>query len=401
MREYMHIGFRSAASRLRSAASLFTLSLVVGCPKATAEPVDTADVRALKAEVEAMAFFRDNEYDSRIAKGYTLPGLWLQPKLTYNPIESVHLELGAHALIFDGANKYPCYAYHDVARWKGHQYQRGAHVLPFFRAEARLRHLSVVLGDIYGADKHQLLRPMFNPEQTLSADPEMGFQLLLDRSHIHLDTWLNWQSYIFDEDTHQEAFTVGTNATILWSKPHRRIRLSTPVQFLLQHRGGEQDTTAMGVQTLANASIGLRMETPTRRPTVTNLTAELNLLGSYQQSGHLWPFDTGFAAHAAVGLTLLSRLTLRADYFESPKQYANLYGSPFFSTLSTKHPGLRFQGMHSATLGATYVHTFSPAYRLGAEVEAISAHSPGESDFCFSIGLFLHVRPSVLIKRWR
>ena len=25
----------------------------------------------------------------------------------------------------------------------------------------------------------------------------------------------------------------------------------------------------------------------------------------------------------------------------------------------------------------------------------------GESDYCFSIGLFLHFRPSFLIKRWR
>ena len=376
------------------------LSIVYALPAQT-EPVDSADIRTLKAEVEAIAFFRDNEYDSNIAKGYSLPGMWLQPKLTYSPIPQIHLELGAHALIFNGANKYPCYAYHDVARWKGNQYQRGAHVLPFFRAEARLKHLDIILGNIYGAEKHKLIRPMFNPEQTLSADPEMGVQLLLERPHIHLDTWINWQSYIFDTDTHQEVFTIGSNATILWTNPNRKIRLSTPVQLLVQHRGGEQDTTAMGVQTLSNASIGLRLEAPTCRKAISLITTEVNALGSYQQSGHLWPFDTGFAAHASFGITLLKSLCLRTDYVEIPRHYANLYGLPFYSTLSTKYPGMQFRGMHTLSLSATYTYEFTPAYRLGAEIEAISANCPTKKDMCFSVGVFLHVDPSFIIKRWK
>jgi len=355
---------------------------------------------SLWASVEAIAFFRDNEYDSNITKGYSLPGMWVQPKLMYDPLRQIHLELGAHALIFDGANKYPCYAYHDIARWKGNQYQRGIHVLPFFRAEARFQHLRIVLGDIYGAERHRLIRPMFNPEQTLSADPEMGFQLLLDRPRIHLDTWLNWQSIIFEEDSHQEAFTVGTNAIVLWTSPERRLRLSTPVQLLIQHRGGEQDTTSMGVQTLSNASIGLRLQAPTQRRAISGIFAEANVLGSFQQSGSLWPFDTGFAAHAAVGLTLWRSLSFRADYVEAPRHFANLYGSPFFSTLSTKHPGLQFQGMHTLAFNTAYAYTFSHAYRLGAEVETISANTKGKSNFCFSLCLFLRVNPSFLIKRW-
>ena len=71
--------------------------------------IDTTDVKALKVELNALAFFRDNEYDSQITRGYSLPGTWLQPKLTYNPITPIHLELGLHGLILDGANKYPNY----------------------------------------------------------------------------------------------------------------------------------------------------------------------------------------------------------------------------------------------------------------------------------------------------
>lgn len=363
--------------------------------------LDTADTQALKLELNALSFFRDNEYDSHIVKGYSLPGTWLQPKLTYNPISSIHVEVGAHAMILNGANKHPNYAYHDIATWKGSQYQSGAHVLPWFRAQADLKHLSVVLGDIYGAQNHRLIDPMFNPEQNISADPEMGFQLLLDRKHIHLDTWLNWQSYIFKEDTHQEAFTVGINSTIKWNNKPSRVQWSTPIQLLIQHRGGEQDTTQLGVQTLCNASIGVRMDyTLVNTRALTLFTAEANVLGSYQQSGNLWPFDTGMAAHAAVGATLWDRMGLRLGYLEAPKQYANLYGSPFLGTISIKEPGRTFQGMHTAYLRADYTHTFACAYKLGAQVEAISANTPGEHDLCFSMGIYLRVDPSILLKKW-
>ncbi len=364
--------------------------------------VDSAQTGVLGVRVTAMAFFRDNEYDgSPLTQGYTLPGVWLKPVLTYNPLDQLHLELGAYAIFYDGANKYPTFAYHDIATWKGNQYRRGAHALPFFRAEARLRSLSLVLGNLYGAQNHRLIEPMMNPELNLSADPEMGFQLIFDRRYVHFDAWIDWQSYIYKLDTHQEAFTVGGNATIVWNPEGKRLRWTTPVQLLIQHRGGEQDTTALGVQTLANASVGVRLDCPTPRPVISNLSAEVNLLGSYQQSGHLLPFDTGFATYAAVGITLWQQLCLRAGYFASPKQYANLYGNPFFSTLSVKEEGLTYRGMHTTYLRADYAHSFGPSYCLGAEVEAISAHSHSLSDTHFSFGVYLRVSPQFTLKRFK
>ncbi len=363
--------------------------------------IDSADTKALQVELNALAFFRDNEYDSHIVRGYSLPGVWLQPKLTYNPISPIHLELGLHALIMDGANKYPNYAYHDIATWKGNQYTSGAHLLPWFRAQADLRHLTFVLGNIYGAQNHQLIDPLFNPEQNISTDPEMGVQVLLDRPHIHLDTWVNWQSYIYELDTHQEAFTVGVNSRLKWNEEKSRFHWRTPIQLLIQHRGGEQDVTDLGVQTLCNASAGVRMDyTPIDAHILSRITSEVNVLGSYQQSGKLWPFDAGFATQLGVSATLWDQLGLKVGYFDAPKQYANLFGSPFMSTISLKQKGLTFDGMHTAYLRADYTYTFHKAYKLGAELEAFSAHSHDENDFCFSFGIYLKVDPTILIKRW-
>ena len=245
------------------------------------------NVRSLRFEVDNLSFFRDNEYSSRLTKGYSLPGLWVEPKLVVTPLEQIELEVGAHALIFDGANKYPNYVYHDIGRWKGHQYQRGGHILPWVRAKAEFKHLTVVLGDIYGGENHRFTEPLFNPETNLSQDPEMGFQLLWDRRRLHADTWLNWQSYIFEEDSHQEAFTVGSNWQVRLGTMQKATQWWGTAQLAIQHRGGEQDTTSMGVQTLCNASLGGKMKWETRRKRLSHLGAEANLLATYQQSGHL------------------------------------------------------------------------------------------------------------------
>lgn len=367
------------------------------------EPValDSARNQALSFELDALAFFRDNEYDSPIQKGYSLPGFWLRPKLTFQTLHRLRFEIGLHATVFNGANKYPNYAYHDIGRWKGNQYQRGAHVLPWFRLQAGMKHTTVVLGNIYGAQNHRLLLPLFNPEQNLSADPETGLQILVKRKHIALDTWLNWQSYQFDFDTHQEVFTVGTNATILWGGQTGPLRWSTPVQLLIQHRGGEQDTTHTGVQTLANASAGLRLDyLPRASRALRSLNAQVNALGSYQQSGELWPFTTGMAVHAAVGVNLWNHLMLEAGHFSAPRQYANLYGTPFMGTLSIKKAGTHWRGTHTTYLNAAYTYRFSPAYALSAQAEVMNVVFGGQNRQVFSFGACFRVCPAFLLKRW-
>lgn len=372
----------------------------------TAYRIDSSKVRQLDIEADILTFFRDNEYSSKLTRGYSLPGLLLQPKLTYAPLKNIWLEVGAHALIFNGANRYPCYVYHDIATWKGNQYQRGAHVLPWVRAQAQFKYLTIVLGDIYGGQNHRLVEPLFNPETNLSQDPEMGFQLLWDRPHLHVDTWMNWQSYIFEEDSHQEAFTVGSNWHVLYGDQDRPLRFSTPIQLLFHHRGGEQDTTQLGVQTVCNAAVGVQMDWMTNRKTLTGVSAEFNTLACYQQSGKLWPFNTGLAFQAAATVNLWNKLMLKGGYFHAPRHFVSLYGSPFFSTVSIR-AGESFQGIGTAYVRADYHHTFSRNYVLGAGVEVgqswlgKSLTRKSSQEFNFSFGIYLRACPSFMLKQFK
>ena len=389
------------------------------------------DTRTLAADVHALAFFKDNEFGGDQATGYTLPGFWLQPRLTYQPLDAIRLEAGFHALVYDGANKYPCFAYHDIARWKGAQYQHGAHVLPFLRAQAQLKDFTFVLGNLYGGANHGLVEPLMNPEVNLTQDPEMGFQLLFDRPHYHLDAWINWQSFIFREDNHQEAFTVGLSQRFSLTphpstlnphpstlnphpstlNPHpSTLTFYLPVDILIQHRGGEIDDTGMGVQTIDNAALGLGLRWNVNNKVFNGLTAEALALGCWQQTGELWPFDSGFGASATIAADFLHQLRVFATTLYA-NDFCTIYGAPFFSTYSTKTDG-RFAHVLTSHIGAEWSHTFARDYVLGAKVDTYLCSTGKETlpdgtvrasafNNNFSFGVFLRCSPRFVLKRFK
>ena len=373
--------------------------------------LQSADTRTLSFELDALTFFKDNEYEGEQSRGYSLPGMQLQPKLTYQPLDAIRLEAGLHALIFDGANKYPCYAYHDIGRWKGGQYQHGAHVLPYFRAQAQLGKVAFVFGDIYGGANHGVMEPLMNPEVNLTQDPEMGFQLLADLPRWHMDAWLNWQSYIFETDTHQEAFTVGVSQRIQLNGSQNAIHVYIPVDILVQHRGGEQDTTSLGVQTITNGGVGLGMRWKAGGRVLRSLTAEAAVLGCWQQKDQLWPFDAGIGGSISVAADFVKEFRAFAGFFAA-RDFVSLYGAPFYSTLSQKEPGARFSRLLTPHVGLEWHHTFARDYTLGAKVDAYPlaagrlTHADGRVEPAtfannFSFGVYLRCRPHFLLKRFR
>jgi hypothetical protein len=384
--------------------------------------VDSAQTKTLSVELEALAFFKDNEFDGSVQRGYSLPGVRLQPRLTYTPIDEIKLELGLHATIYSGANKYPCYVFHDIATWKGDQYQSGAHLLPFFRATARFKNITLAVGNIYGGATHNIIEPLYNPELILTDDPEMGFQFIVDLRRWHSDLWMNWQSYIFKESTHQEAFTVGWTQKINLMRKQRQAHnaehtLDIPIQMMLQHRGGEQDATSLGVQTIANGAIGLRYgySAPGNR-VLTGVQTELMALYCLQQSGNLWPFKNGPALWIGANVDFIKDLRLSLGLFAA-KNFCSLYGSQYFGTLSTKYEGARFSSMITGVIGVEYSRTFAKAYTVGANVKAYinrtgELHHPADevnsqlytssSEFRtpFSFGVYFRCSPSFVLKRF-
>ena len=372
--------------------------------------LDSCETRELNLEVGSISFFKDNEFAGNIMKGYSLPGLWIAPQVTYQPLKNIRLEAGAHALIYHGTYKYPNYAYRDIAKWKGSEYQRGAHLLPLFRGQIALHNTNIVVGHLYGGENHQLVLPLYNPELNLTADPENGLQVLFDNSRIHFDAWINWESFIFENSTHQEAFIAGFSSRFLLTKPTSKISVYLPIQGLAQHRGGEQDT-AVSVQTLMNGAIGLGMRWNLQHKALKWLNFEADLLGYYQQAGTLWPFGGGSAQIVSAEAMFSYGLHLRADYFRS-NQFISMLGSPYFGSVSTKVPGARFTD-HPQTfhLALDYSRAFGKHYAIGAKVEtyytcpgnmstADGENIASKSGLNTSFGFYFRIHPTFLLKKF-
>ncbi len=390
--------------------------------------IDTTRTRTLGLELDATAAFRDNEYTTPLTTGYTLPACILAPRLTYDPIRQIHMEVGARAIFFAGANKYPSWAYHDIVHWKGNQYQHGFHILPWLRLQAGFfqdsrtgKSLNIVLGNIYGGQNHKLNDALWNPETDIIQDPEMGLQILWDRKHLHMDTWVNWQSFIYKLDTHQEAFTVGSSWIV---KPGNspRYQWSIPVQIVGQHRGGEHLQGNVGsVQTMWNASVGGTLRINDNYKVLKWQNYEINTIATWQQAGRLWNHRNGFAIHVAAEWCLWNDFGIRTGYLCAPRHFVSLYGNSLFNTQSiipdvvtapqdagaTATVYQSFHGNNTVYAHVSYSHCFARHYTLGADVNAYytrlgaSSHTGhGDSRFNLNFGICLRVDPTIILKRF-
>ena len=176
----------------------------------------------------------------------------------------------------------------------------------------------------------------------------------------------------------------------------------------------------MGVQTIANASAGLRWEyTSGRHSGITAAHAEASVLGALQQSGNLWPFDSGVGFWGNASLTLNRDLVFNAGIFHA-SDFCSLYGSPFFGTLSVKYPQARFERMTTGYLSAEYSRSFlQDAYVIGAKANVYlnasgALHHPAEGDDLsvpgktdnarfrqpFSFGVYFRIHPEFILKRF-
>lgn len=314
---------------LKAAAQLDSLSFY------SVNMLRPEDAKRLDFCIDNLNFIRDNEYKGSMVKGYTLPGIWILPKFTYQPLRNLKLEAGAYLLRYWGANVYPNLNYSDLAIWKGEQYQKGFHALPFFRVQYRPHPtLDIVLGHYYGRNNHKLIEPLYNPEMGLTADPEAGVQILWNVKPFSLDAWVNWESFIFQDDTHQEAFTFGLSTRFKFNKPTSQYHFYIPLQGLFQHRGGEINTEdkSRQIKTWLNAAAGFGTDININRRILKKANIEADYAYFSQQAGTLLPFDKGFGIQARASVDLC-RFRLIAGYWQS-KDFVTIFGNPHFGCVS-------------------------------------------------------------------
>lgn len=419
---FSNLGFMSKSLR----HILFFCLLLTWVPKTYAQldryvycadsaQVDPKQKYELRFTVDALTFFRDNEYNSKeLLKGYTLPGMWLSPTVSYQALHNLRVEVGAFMLHFWGANRYPNANYSSLETIEAQRTSKAFHCVPIFRANLQLTpQANIVLGTLYGKTAHELCTPLYNDEMNLTSDPETGVQILWHPQWMKFDAWIDWQDFIFQNDHGQERFAFGLSTRFLPSRRTARAKWHLPLQIVMKHTGGEINTEASdrSIKTWLNAAAGAGVDIPlpTRHVPVT-LSADLTATYFSQQSGNVLPFDKGYGLLAQVGAHLW-HFGLSAAWWQSHK-FIPIYGSTLFSSMSTSTASTTltnpraflFHGEYAQPLARGFSWGVALDYMLHNEDNIIQVNPLSwrsvQTKGNFSAGIYLRLSPSFLIKKF-
>lgn len=205
---------------------------------------DSITTNSLFFKLENLNFVKNNEYFNNIADGYILIGSQLHPKLAFYPHPNAKLELGIFGLTYSGFDGYQ-------------------EIIPTFSFTYSLKNADLILGTLQNDKSHNLIAPLMAPESLLDERRiENGIQYIFTKNRFKIDTWINWEHFIFKADTQNEEFIMGISAhyTIL---KNGKIEITIPIQNLFYHRGGQINTDLVDdrkVFTMRNTALGIKLK---------------------------------------------------------------------------------------------------------------------------------------------
>lgn len=205
---------------------------------------DSIQNNSVFLKIDNLNFLKNNEYSNNIADGYTLIGSQLHPKVSFYPHPKAKLELGLFGLTYAGLNQY-----HKI--------------IPTFTFSYLMKKSQLNIGSYYDENNHKLIAPLMTDESNLDERSiENGLQYLYKIKNFEIDTWLNWEHFIFRNDTKNEEFVLGVNA--IYSPIQKNDwQLDISLQNLIYHRGGQINTDefeSRNVFTMRHSALGLQLQ---------------------------------------------------------------------------------------------------------------------------------------------
>lgn len=195
----------------------------------------------IRLGLDVLGFHKNNEYFNDIADGYTLFGYHLNPKLVYFPAGFIRLEAGALLWQDFGTSRY-------------HQ------VRPTFTLKLQKPHYQFLFGNLQANVGHRYIEPLYDLEKVILDPLENGMQFIWQRDKLWLDAWIDWRKMIYRGDPFREEIAGGISAEQRLLETPQGWRLSLPLQFTAQHKGGQIDTSPLPLVTVFNGAAGLRLQ---------------------------------------------------------------------------------------------------------------------------------------------
>lgn len=229
---------------MRTLGLFLFLVITIGLSSGSITAQDSIAKNALYFKLDNLNFVKNNEYFNNIADGYILIGAQLHPKLAFYPHPKAKLEIGVFGLTYSGLDGYQ-------------------EAIPTFSFTYTLKNADLILGTLRNEDSHKLIAPLMTSESLLDKRRiENGIQYVFSKNKFEVDTWINWEHFIFKGATQNEEFVMGLSAQYnLLDKQKWQIDL--PLQNLFYHRGGQINTDEIddrNVFTIRHTAVGIQLK---------------------------------------------------------------------------------------------------------------------------------------------
>ncbi|SDC91414.1 hypothetical protein [Williamwhitmania taraxaci] len=229
---------RAKLSVLAGLFFFFNLIPFIGSAQEKEGGIPPSDSGSVFLELQSRGFFQNYEYFNKIKEGTTLPGVWLQPMISYRPTQGLNVRAGVHLLNYSGRDTL-------------------AKIQPLLSVSMKLRpDIKVILGSFYTLDRHKLEQPLLKEELLYTKAVENGVQMKIEREKLWADFWISWESFILPNDPFQERFLAGISLQIPLFTTND-FSLELPFQQTFYHRGGQNIAIDTTLLTLYNLATGL------------------------------------------------------------------------------------------------------------------------------------------------
>lgn len=323
----------------------------------------------LTLSIDNLHFFHDNEYWGGRASGYTLPGFYFQPSVGFQPTKNLKIDAGIYIRHYWGATEYPQIIFSDVLRTVSGNEKSKIQVKPFMRIQAKIGNaVNIVFGNIYGGTNHNLPDPLYNYERIMTEYPETGLQILVNTTYFNMDTWINWESFIFRNDNHQEAFTFGVTTKTSVNPEKSKVHVYFPVNAIFQHRGGEIDTIPTHrVQTWMNLSAGTGISFRIGNKIFRKMSLEATAAYYMEIEDNLMPFEKGFLIHGKIWADIW-RFKIGAAYWKA-YDFISLLGNPYFGAIHVPYNGNTMKNPEVGSINMEYIQKFGKSCAFGFKAD--------------------------------
>ena len=152
---------------------------------------------------------------------------------------------------------------------------------------------------------------------------------------------------------------------------------------------------------------GFRLPLHTRIPVA--LTGEATASWFSQQSGTALPFDKGYGLYARLGAEVW-RSRVQAGYWQC-HDFITLFGNPHFGAVSIDDHSTCLKNPKMLTAHLEYAAPLGKGFAWGldastyAQLPVTLTHADGTTErkgmaVSFAAGIYLHIYPSFLLRRW-